>query len=107
MVQMLLKTYRPILIAEIVTVSEEKISFATAERLEGGTCIVAPTATLTLEEEKQNHLVTNATDLPPVLFERRGPLESLATPILLVWKRISVSAAGRIICLRPSFISHE
>jgi hypothetical protein len=52
-VRMLFKTYSPVLISEIATVSKEKIGFTTAKSLESGTRIVAPTATFTLEEEKQ------------------------------------------------------
>jgi hypothetical protein len=51
MVRMLLKTYSPVLIPEIATASNEKISVATAGHLEGGTRIVAPTATFALEED--------------------------------------------------------
>jgi hypothetical protein len=37
----------------IATVSNEGISVAMAEHLEGSTCIVAPTTTFPLEEEKR------------------------------------------------------
>ena len=37
----------------IATVSNEEISVATAEHLEGGTRIVAPMTTFTLEDEKR------------------------------------------------------
>jgi hypothetical protein len=37
----------------IATVNNEQISVATAEHLEGGTRVVAPTTTFTLEEEKR------------------------------------------------------
>jgi hypothetical protein len=37
----------------IATVNGEKVNVATAEHLEGGTRIIAPTTTYTLEEEKR------------------------------------------------------
>jgi hypothetical protein len=68
----------------IATVSNEEVSVATAEHLEGGTRILVPTATFTLEEEKRIIQLLNWHIMPLIFLlyslSVLGPLESRQRP---------------------------
>jgi hypothetical protein len=94
----------------IATVRNEETSVATAEHLEDGTRIAAPTTTFALEEEKRIIRLLNWHIMPLIsLLYSLSILDrsNLGNARIAGMEKISVSAASSIIGLRPSFISCE